>query len=162
MIRKKDRSSASPGKENGFTLLETAIAAVVLMIVGLGAAGIFAYTIGKNSGASDRAASLSIAQAQVEKMRALNFTDTTLNTTQNLTATCKCTTQTVYDAVGRGYTVQTSIWDTVVNSKITLKKIEVLVIPIGTGGPLSMTSGYFGSVKLTTERCNPVPGTNIS
>ncbi len=70
------KQKASRSGERGFSLVETAIACVVLMIVGLGAAGGFVYAIRYNSGAADRAASMSIAQATIEKLRNSSFTDT--------------------------------------------------------------------------------------
>jgi Tfp pilus assembly protein PilV len=152
-FRNKRGDSADKG-EKGFSLLETAIAAVVMMIVGLGAAGGFAFAIRYNSGAADRAASMAIAQAAMEKLRIVSFTDSSL--------TAGTTTATVSDSVGRGYTLTTTITDTIVNSKITLKKIAVQVVPVNTAGPLNTTaSSYYGSVMLVAERCSPVAGTNL-
>ena len=65
-LSKTKRDPSSKG-EKGFSLLETAIASVVMMVVGLGAAGGFAYAIRYNSGAADRAASVSVAQSALEK-----------------------------------------------------------------------------------------------
>jgi Tfp pilus assembly protein PilV len=153
-FRKTKKDSAHRG-EKGFSLLETAIAAVVMMIVGLGAAGGFAFAIRYNSGAADRAASMSIAQMTIEKLRIVSFTDSSLS--------AGTTAIIVSDSAGRGYTVTTTITNTVVNSKITLKKIAVQVIPVNTSGPLNTTdSSYYGSVMLVAERCTPVAGTNLN
>ena len=151
MSSKRKRSTSS---EAGFTVLETAIASIVMMIVGLGAAGGFAYAIRYNSGAADRAASMAVAQSTVEKLRVVSFTDSSL--------TAGTYTATVSDSGGRSYTVTTTITNTTVSGKITLKKIAVQVVPVNTSGPLNTTTtGYYGSVMLLTERCNPVSGTNI-
>jgi Tfp pilus assembly protein PilV len=151
MSSKRKRSTSS---EAGFTVLETAIASIVMMIVGLGAAGGFAYAIRYNSGASDRAASMSVAQMTMEKLRVASFTDSSL--------TAGTYTATVSDSGGRGYTVTTTITNTTVSGKITLKKIAVQVVPVNTTGPLNTTTtGYYGSVMLFAERCSPVAGTNI-
>lgn len=152
MNSKRKRSTSG---EAGFTVLETAIASIVMMIVGLGAAGGFAYAIRYNSGASDRAASMSVAQSAVEKLRVVSFTDSSL--------TAGTYTATVSDSGGRSYTLTTTITNTTnASGKITLKKIAVQVVPVNTSGVLNTTTtGYYGSVMLLAERCSPVAGTNI-
>ncbi len=153
-FRNTKRDSAKHG-EKGFSLLETAIASVVMMVVGLGAAGGFTFAIRYNSGAADRAAGMAIAQTTLEKLRMVSFTDSSL--------TAGTTTATVSDSAGRAYIVTTTITNTVVNSKITLKKIAVQVVPVSTFGPLNTTtSSYYGSVMLIAERCSPIAGTNIN
>src|SRR5881398_2882044 len=124
----------SPVKsEKGFTLLEIVIALVIMMVVGLAAVGGFAFAIRYNSATADRAASISIAQSAVEKFRALAFTDS------GLTAG----------------TTTTTVSDVLVSGKTTLKTISVTVTPVNSSGPLNTSSnGYYGSVKLFTERCN--------
>ena len=145
----------SPVKsEKGFTLLEIVIALVIMMVVGLAAVGGFAFAIRYNSAAADRAASISIAQSAVEKFRALAFTDSGL--------TAGTTTTTISDGAGRTYTLTTTVADVLVSGKTTLKTISVTVTPVNSSGPLNTSSnGYYGSVKLFTERCNPMVGTNI-
>jgi Tfp pilus assembly protein PilV len=151
-LSKTKRDSSAKG-EKGFSLLETAIASVVMMVVGLGAAGGFAYAIRYNSGAADRAASVSVAQSALEKLRMVSFTDSSL--------TAGTTTATVSDSAGRNYTLTTTITNTTVSGKITLKKIAVQVVPVNTSGPLNTTNNYYGSVMLIAERCSPIAGTNL-
>lgn len=152
-VRRTRRGSLTKGQE-GFTVLETAIAAVVMVIVGLGAAGGFAFAIRYNSAAADRAASMAIAQAAMEKLRAVSFTDSTI--------AAGTTTTTLADSLGRTYTRVTTITDTVVGGKTTIKKIAIQVTPVNASGPFNTTAtGYYGSVMLLTERCTPSPGTNI-
>ena len=151
-LSKTKRDSSSKG-EKGFSLLETAIASVVMMVVGLGAAGGFAYAIRYNSGAADRAASVSVAQSALEKLRMVSFTDSSL--------TAGTTTATVSDSAGRNYTLTTTITNTTVSGKITLKKIAVQVVPVNTSGPLNTVNNYYGSVMLIAERCSPIAGTNL-
>lgn len=140
--------------EKGFTLLEIVIALVIMMVVGLAAVGGFAFAIRYNSAASDRAASMSIAQSAVEKVRALPFTDSGL--------TAGTTTTTVSDGAGRTYTLTVTVADVIVSGKTTLKTISVTVTPVNSSGPLNtLSNGYYGSVKLFTERCNPLVGANI-
>ena len=141
--------------EQGFTLLEIVIALVIMMVVGLAAVGGFAFAIRYNSAASDRAASVSIANSAIEKFRALPFTDAAL--------TAGTTTTTVSDGAGRTYTLSITVADAiVVSGKTTLKSITVVVTPVNSSGPFNSNSnGYYGSVKLFTERCNPLVGTNF-
>lgn len=62
-------------KAGGFTLIETAIAMVVMMVVGLGATSLFLYSIHNNSGGSMRSDALAIAQQQAEELRSVGFND---------------------------------------------------------------------------------------
>ena len=149
------KRNSSAKSEGGFTMLEIVIALVIMMIVGLGAAGGFIFAIRYNSAASDRAASVAIAQSALEKFRALPFSDSGL--------AAATTTTTVSDGAGRTYTLTTTIADAlIVSGKTTLKSISVVVTPVNTNGPLNTTTnGYYGSVKLFSERSNPLVGTNI-
>jgi Tfp pilus assembly protein PilV len=68
------------GVESGFTLLETSIALVFMMIAALGAASVFSYSINYNSGGSDRLVALALAQEQLERIRSAQFNSTTTDT----------------------------------------------------------------------------------
>src|SRR5215203_4353999 len=63
--------------QRGFTLLEAAIAMVVLMIIGLGIASLFTYAIQANSRADDRELAMAIAQKRMEWLRTIPFTTQT-------------------------------------------------------------------------------------
>lgn len=151
-----------PEPEQGFTILETCIALVVMMVVGLGAAGAFVFAIRYNSAAADRATSMSIAQTTIEKFRALPFTDAALNTgTTTSTVTIQDPNN---NTPGRSYTVTTTV--AIVTGKTTIKSITVSVVPIAPIIPIdsaTYASGYeyYGSVKLYTERCSPLVGANL-
>lgn len=103
--------------ERGFTMVETTIALVILMVALLGIASVFSYSTKYNSGASDRAIALVIAQQQMERLRNATFTDSELNATP-------LTTTTVTSA-GRPYTVRLTIVDTT----STRKTITIQVTP---------------------------------
>ncbi|MDQ3473279.1 MAG: prepilin-type N-terminal cleavage/methylation domain-containing protein [Acidobacteriota bacterium] len=77
--KRSPRTTCVPGDE-GFTLLETMIALVVMMIAALGAASVFSYSINYNSGGSDRLVALAIAQEQLERIRSGHFNSTTTDT----------------------------------------------------------------------------------
>jgi type II secretory pathway pseudopilin PulG len=69
-----------PRDAAGFTLLETMIALVLMMIAALGAASVFSYSINYNSGGSDRLVALALAQEQLERIRSGQFNSTTTDT----------------------------------------------------------------------------------
>ncbi len=69
----------SPCHAAGFTLLETAIAMIVMMVVGLGATSLFIYAVRHNSGGNDRSLALALAQQRLEDLRGMAFTDAALN-----------------------------------------------------------------------------------
>jgi Tfp pilus assembly protein PilV len=116
-------------REGGFTLLETAVALVVMMIGGLGIAAVFAYAIKNNTGARDRAAAIAVAQQEVERLRNLRFNDAAL------TATGTPVPATVQSA-GRSYTLSTRITDTTA----TVKTIQVTVTPQNSSDPWALSS----------------------
>ena len=67
----------------GFSLLETSIALVIMMVVTLGTASLYVYATNYNAGSADRAASLAIAQQKMERLRRTEFSgaDMTAGTT---------------------------------------------------------------------------------
>ena len=140
--------------EGGFTLLETTIALVILMVVGLGAASLFFYAATNTSTASDRQLAMAVAQQRIEELRAVLFTDATLNATAG--------TNTNVTSAGRPYLVRTVITDSnVVNGQPTLKTITVRVTPQGAGPALARNvASLFGSVTVTTERSTLLLGPN--
>jgi prepilin-type N-terminal cleavage/methylation domain-containing protein len=140
--------------ERGFTLTETVVAMLVMLIAGLGAASLFAYSVNNNSGAHDRDMILAVAQRRLEQIRAARFavsgTDAVLNAG---------TTNTTVDAAGaspcganqRCYNVETNVVDSnVVGGEATLKTIRVTV-SARTAGPRWAT-GNEGAVAFFTQR----------
>ena len=72
MLNDRHRQSSASAQQ-GFTLLEAAIALVILMIIGLGIASLFTYAIGANSRADDRELAMTIAQKRMEWLRTIPF-----------------------------------------------------------------------------------------
>ena len=77
--------ASTPGRaaragERGFTILETVIAMIVMMTVGLGASALFLYSISNNSAATARSQALAIAQQEMERLRSVDFDDPLLAT----------------------------------------------------------------------------------
>ena len=115
--------------EEGFTLIETSIAMVLMMISALGVASLFTYSITNNTGANDRAVAISLAQQQLEQLRSVPFTDTILN----VTAATVLSPDTVNN--GRSYRVTRTVTgsNNNVSGNPTLKTITIRVEPRGAG-----------------------------
>jgi Tfp pilus assembly protein PilV len=146
-------SVTAPKTEHGFTLVETSIAMVLMMIVFVGLAPLFVYATRYNSGAAIRAGALAVAQIKLEQLRATPFS--------------ACTSSTETLSVGdpatglQTYTVEM----TVVNTTTTLKDITLVVTPnvrSTTGGQYAGTNGWmYGQVTIYTKRTAITPGPNL-
>lgn len=135
--------------ERGFTLVETSIALVILMVAGLGVASLFTYSIRYNSGGNDRALALSIAQQHIEQLRSVPFTDSILN----VSAATVLAPDT--ESNGRTYRVTKTVTGSNNNASgnPTLKTITIRVDPL--------SSGWAGfPVILRTMRSAKTTGTN--
>jgi len=148
----------------GFTLLEAAIALVIIMIIGLGIASVFAYATKANGRADDRELAMATAQKRMEWLRTIPFTTQTRSSAFSypdggLQATATAgVTETVTNA-GRSYIVNTVIEDLSVvpagnpdAGAPTLKRIRISVTPSG-----ALTS--FETVTINTIRSTQVVGT---
>ena len=152
-------------KELGFTLVETTIALVIMMIVGLGAASLFFFAAKNNVGANDRELSMAVAQKRMEWLRSLPLNDTTKDTAYaypggGLQATAQPVVETTTNG-GRPYQVTTTITDldtdldnTATSNAIppTIKIITIRVNPLGAGPEYNRAISVFSSVTLTTQR----------
>lgn len=139
--------------EGGFTLVETSIAMVLLMIISVGLAPLFVYATRYNSAAAIRAGALAIAQIKLEQLRATPF------------ASCVSSSETL--SVGdpttgsQTYTVEMIV----ANTTNTLKDVTLVVTPQGksTGsGQYGGTRGWmYGQVTIYTKRTAITPGPNL-
>ena len=144
----KDRRNG----QQGFTLIETSISLLVMMVVALGAASLFVFALGTNTTGRDRELSMAVAQQQMERLRNAKFAD--LDST--LTATGGGN-KTVTNG-GRSYTVVTTIVDTI-SGNSAQKTITIKVTPKGTNtSGLSAVQSVFGGVTLVTLRSTTVKG----
>jgi Tfp pilus assembly protein PilV len=107
--------------EQGFTLIETSIALVVLMVVALSMSSLFMYSFQNNVGGNDRALAMAVAQRQLEQLRSVSFDDATL--------AAGTTTLPTVTAGGRNYQVVRTIADET-NSDGTLKKLKKISISV--------------------------------
>lgn len=149
--------------QQGFTLLEAAIALVILMIIGLGIASLFTYAIHANSNADDRELSMAIAQKRMEWLRTIPFTTQTRHVAYSypsggleVTSTSGVA-ETVTNA-GRSYEVRTVIQNLSTvpagnpdAGEPTVKRISVSVTPAG-------AATAFETVTITTQRSTQVTG----
>jgi Tfp pilus assembly protein PilV len=139
--------------EQGFTLIETSIALVVMMVVGLGAASLFFYALGANTTARDRELSMAVAQQQMERLRSTEF----LQLEPTVTALGGASKTEV--SAGRSYTVATTIANTFAGNN-TQKTITVQVTPAGTTA-LAGVQRVFGGVTLITVRSSTAVGQHV-
>ena len=110
--------------ERGFTLVETAISMVVMMVAGLAVSSLFVFSTQNNVGGNERALAMAVAQQQMEQLRSVSFDSTTLN--------AGTTTSTVRSS-DRDYTVVKAITDEINpnNAVKQLRKITITVTPTG-------------------------------
>lgn len=156
-----------PGSsESGFTLLETSIAFVTMLVVMLGVASLFFHAASNNLGADNRQMSMAVAQKRVEWLRKIPLNAATRTQAYSYpngglgqTSTAGVT-ETVTSS-GRTYEVVTVITDrdtdlegTAQSNAIppTIKVITVSVRPLNSSHRNQVMSSAFGAVRLKTVR----------
>ena len=149
--------------QRGFTVLEAAIALVILMIIGLGIASLFTYSIQANGKADDRELAMTIAQKRMEWLRTIPFTTQTRGVAYSfpnggLAATATAGVSETVTNAGRSYTVNTIISD--LNfvpvgqpdaGACTRKRIQISVTP-------ARATTNFETVTVSTQRTTQVVG----
>lgn len=154
------RSAAAaerPG-QRGFTLAETAIALLIMMIASVGVVSLFSYSIKYNAGAKDRELAMAVAQKRMEWLRGIPYDATTravayrYPTTANptgggLAQTAAAGVTDTTTSAGRPYTVVTTItnFGNATDADSVIKTITVQVTPDG-------ADDLLGQVTLTTQR----------
>lgn len=132
--------------ERGLTLIETMIALLVMMIVMLAAASLFAYAVYNNSSGADRTQALAVAQESMERFRSAPFTSTTVHPSLNAGTFA----QTDIERGGQNSTRLYDIAWTIQDTTPTVKTITVSVTPKGAGA--AWATGSPGTVTLITQR----------
>ena len=138
-------------KDRGFTLIETCIAMVILMIVVCGVLPLGVYALKYNSAAAIRAGAVTAAQRKLEQLRAGSFTS------------CISSSEvvTVGPTESQSYTVDVTVTDVTA----TLKTITIVVTPQGRGtdgGVYSGNEGWMrGQVVVYTKRTTSTTGANL-
>jgi Tfp pilus assembly protein PilV len=119
----KKQTARKPAKgERGFTLVETSISMVVMMVAGLAISSLFVFSLQNNVGGADRALAMAVAQQQLEQLRSVSYEDATL--------TVGSTTSSV-ETGGRSYSVVKTIAGETNDdlSSKQLKRITITVTP---------------------------------
>ncbi len=162
----RSRTPAAHTGDRGFTLAETAIAMLIMMIASVSVVSLFSYAIKYNAGAKDRELAMSVAQKRVEWLRTIPFDDTTRGVAYHypdaanpngggLAATANTGVTETATVAGRNYTVVTTITNDggVADNVSTVKTITVRVTPVGGDAGL-------GRVTLVMRRSSLTLGAN--
>lgn len=138
----KTKNPRNKNRERGFTLLETTIASLVMMVGALACSSLFVFSIQNNVGGGERALAMAVAQQQLEQIRSVSYEDTTLD--------IGATTATVHSG-DRNYTVQTTVANetNADNSPKQLKRITITVTPQTAGPNWTRTSVVLVSMRST-------------
>src|SRR5215203_2530071 len=65
--------------QRGFTLIETSISLLVMMVGALACSSLFVFSLQNNVGGGERALAMAVAQQQLEQIRSVSYEDTSLN-----------------------------------------------------------------------------------
>jgi Tfp pilus assembly protein PilV len=134
--------------ERGFTLVETTIALVIMMIVMLASASLFAFSIFNNTSGSDRAQTLAVVQQTLETLRNAEFSSA--GTASSLTAGTTTQNNVMRGGLNGSGARPYTIVSTVVDTTPTIKTITVSVMPTGAGP--AWATGPAARVTITTQR----------
>lgn len=123
----KNKPARNYEGERGFTLIETSISMLVMMIAGLAVSSLFVFSLQNNVGGGERALAMAVAQQQLEQLRSVSYEDSTLN--------AGTSTSTVRTGE-RDYSVSKTIANEINadNTAKQLKRITITVTPTD-GGP---------------------------
>ena len=137
--------------QSGFTLIETCIAMVMLMVVVCGVLPLGVYALKYNSAAAIRAGAVTAAQRKLEQLRAGSF-NSCISSSEVVT---------VGPTESQSYTVDVTVTDVTT----TLKTIRITVTPQGrstSGGVYGGDEGWMrGQVVLYTKRTTSSTGSNL-
>ena len=154
MTQENRNEPTSRREERGFTLLETVISLLVMMIAGLGVVTLFAFSVNYNKGAADRARAFALAQQRMEVVRSTPFND--LNAAF-AAANSVAVTQGAQRLDVRRFDVTTTIVaDMVITGTPRRKTITVTVTPQNSAA----RQWGSGTITLVTQRASHEMGPN--
>ena len=140
--------------ERGFTLIETSIALVILMVTGLGATSLFLFSMNYGAGASDRARAFALAQQRMELIRDTPYEGLTAAfATANTGAV---TIGTVGAGDPRRFNVTTTIVDDT-TAGTTAGRQKIITVTVN---PQNIGRWASGTVILVSYRASGVRGAN--
>lgn len=138
------RKNPSRFHQSGFTLIETTIALVIMMIVGLAGASLFMYAVNQNMGANQTSATLAVAQRHMEIVR-------------NATFDSLITSTTTAENAGRSFTVVVTVENQNLITTTTEPERKLIRIQVT---PRDARPWSGGTITLTTLRSAVKPGPN--
>jgi Tfp pilus assembly protein PilV len=138
----QNKMTARDENEGGFTLIETSISMVVMMVGALAISSLFLFSMQNNIGGGERALAMAVAQQQLEQIRSVTYEDTSLTIG---------TTDSTVRSGERNYTVRRTIANetNVDGSPKQLKKITVTVTPQMAGPSWTRTPVVLVSLRST-------------
>ncbi|SRR6266404_6741707 len=149
--------------QRGFTLVETCIALVLIMIISSGVLPLFVYAVKYNSAAAIRAEALAIAQRKLEQLRASPFISCTSATPFTSCTSTSNEVVTVGSSTTGSLTYTVDI--TVKEVTSSLENIQIVVTPQGRSTSGEVYSGkeawMRGQVIIYTERTTLGVGPNL-
>jgi prepilin-type N-terminal cleavage/methylation domain-containing protein len=145
-MKTKNLKNEAARNQRGFTLIETSISMVVMMVGALAVSSLFVFSTQNNVGGGERALAMAVAQQQLEQIRSVAFEDTSLD--------LGTITSTVRNGE-RNYTVQKVVANeaNLDTSAKKLKRITIRVTP-QTAGPSWLRS----TVELVSLRSTLAAG----
>lgn len=122
-----NKTAARKENQRGFTLIETTISLLVMMVGSLAISSLFLFSAQNNVGGGERALAMAVAQQQLEQIRSVTFEDASL--------TDGTTTSTVRNGE-RNYTVQ-KVVATETNANGSARQLKTITITVTpqTAGP---------------------------
>lgn len=128
--------------ERGFTLIETTIASLVMLVGALACASLFVFSLQNNVGGAERSLAMAVAQQQLEQIRSVAYEDSTL-TVGTFTSTER--------SGERNYTVQRTVASETNSdgSAKALKRITITVTPQTAGPNWTRTSVVLVTLRST-------------
>ena len=141
-MKTKTPKTKTNKSEGGFTLIETTISSLVMLVGALAVSSLFVFSTQNNVGGSERALAMAVAQQQLEQIRSVGYEDSTL--------TSGTQTFTVKNGQ-RSYSVQRVVADekNADNSLKQLKKITITVTPQSTSANWARTPVVLVSYRST-------------
>jgi Tfp pilus assembly protein PilV len=141
-MKTKNPETQNAKGQSGFTLIETTIASLVMMVGALAVSSLFVFSTQNNVGGGERALAMAVAQQQLEQLRSVAYDDSTLNLV---------TTNSTVSNGNRNYTVQRVVADEKNddNTSKGLKKITITVTPIVAGANWTRTPVVLVSYRST-------------
>ena len=124
---------AAAARQEGFTIIETVVSMLIMMIAGFGAISLFMFSMNYNTGAADRARALALAQQRMEILRGTPY-DSLSTVAAAMPASENVGSPNTPDNDQRTFNVTTTVADDANVPNSRQKVITVTVTP-ATAGP---------------------------